>query len=93
MNGFDDDTWAALLHDPRLSGEAGWGGAGAGDPFPWQHEIVAESAAAPDEPQAMPPSLDDLAFAVVALYAPWTLPGWIQIPGNLPLDDAGMPFF
>lgn len=87
MNGFADDAWAALLHDPRLSGEAAWSAPAAGDPFPWQHEIVAA-----DEPREASPTLDDLAFAVVALYAPWTLPGWVHVPGNLPLDDAGLPF-
>lgn len=76
-NGFDDDTWAAILHDPRIAGE----GAYTGDdgPLPWQHEIT-------DVVGAAPPTLDALAISVIEIYAPWTLPGWVELVPNVPAD-------
>ena len=45
MNGFDEDTWQELLHDPRVNGEGAYLGPDWEDPLPWQHEAVSTESA------------------------------------------------
>lgn len=85
MNGFDEETWARVLQDPRVSGEGAYLGPDAGDPLPWQHDDV--------DPQAVgavtEDSVGDLYYPL-PLPAPGHPPGWVDVVGNLPEPGGGM---
>lgn len=85
MNGFDEEAWVAILRDPRIGGESQWMGDGAGEPFPWQVDVVA------DEPQSTPSEIADQVAEILSANDGKHLPGWIDTGGNVPLDAFGLP--